>query len=140
MKSVIYGKEIFNRYICCYKKYLNNSFPEKGLYMIDKVVDRECLLSFITEVELQCWNPINPEDLNIYTDFINRSSIFYVDERIIKETIKIRKKYSLKIPDAFIAATALVHKLTLIADNDKDFLRVNSLKYINPNKLSVSNQ
>jgi hypothetical protein len=69
-------------------KYLNNSFPEKGLFMIDKVVDRECLLSFITEVELQCWNPINSEDLNIYTDFINKSSVFYVDERIIKETIK----------------------------------------------------
>lgn len=33
-----------------------------------------------------------------------------------------------------IAATAIIFILTLIADNDKDFSRVPSLKYINPAK------
>lgn len=119
-------------------KYLNNSFSTEGLLMIDQIVDHECLLSFITEIELQCWNPFNATDIKVYIEFLNQSSIYYVDEKIIKETIRIRKTYHLKIPDAFIAATALVHKLVLIADNDKDFLKINSLKYINPNSLTLN--
>jgi predicted nucleic acid-binding protein len=116
-------------------KYLNNTFSAEGLLIIDKIIDQECLLSFITEVELQSWNPPNNQDLTVYIDFINQSTIYYVDNDIIKETIRIRKNYGIKIPDAFIAATALVNKLTLIADNDKDFLKISSLKYINPNKI-----
>lgn len=120
-------------------KYLNNSLPSEGLLMMDKIIDQECLLSFITEVELLCWNPTNAEDMEIYIDFVNKSFIYYVDEKIIKETIQIRKTFHLKIPDAFIAATALMHKLILVADNDKDFSKIDSLKYINPNHLSPSN-
>ena len=116
-------------------KYLNNSLSSKGSVFIDKIIDQECLLSFITEVELQVWNPPAQEDMEVYTYFVNNSSIYYVDESIIKQTINIRKRYRIKIPDAFIAATALVYKLTLIADNDKDFLKIEGLKYINPNKL-----
>jgi tRNA(fMet)-specific endonuclease VapC len=116
-------------------KYLNNSFSTKALSIMDEIVDTECLISFITEVELQCWNPTQSEDLKIYIDFVNKSQVIYTDEEVIKETIRIRKKFALKIPDAFIAATALVYKLTLIADNDKDFSRVTSLKYMNPYKI-----
>ena len=40
-------------------KYLNNTFTTEGLLIIDKIIDQECLLSFITKVELQSWNPPN---------------------------------------------------------------------------------
>ena len=73
--------------------------------------------------------------MSVYIDFVNQSTVYYVDNEIIRETIRIRKNYHIKIPDAFIAATALVNKLILIADNDKDFLKISSLKYINPNKI-----
>ena len=116
-------------------KYLNNTFSAEGLLMIDEIIDQECLLSFITEVELQSWNPTNNQDLSVYIDFVNQSYVYYVDNEIIKETILLRKTYGIKIPDAFIAATALVNDLTLIADNDKDFLKISLLKYINPNKI-----
>ncbi|WP_410522621.1 hypothetical protein [Pedobacter ginsengisoli] len=36
------------------------------------------------------------------------------------------------MPDAFIAATAIINDLVLIGDNDKDFLKISALKYINP--------
>ncbi|WP_257666684.1 PIN domain-containing protein [Parapedobacter tibetensis] len=60
------------------------------------------------------------------------SAIIGVDEHVISETIRIRKTHKIKLPDALIAATAIVNNLTLIADNDKDFLMVSALKYINP--------
>ncbi len=65
-------------------------------------------------------------------DFIANSSILKIDDEIIKQTIRIRKKYKLKMPDAIIAATAITNDFTLISDNDKDYLKIYGLKYINP--------
>ena len=100
---------------------------------MDKIVDEKCLLSFISEVELQVWNPADPQDLLIYQQFVSGSFVFGLDDNIIQETI--RKHDKIKLPDAFVAATAITHGLTLIADNDKDFLNIAALKYVNPNKL-----
>jgi len=85
---------------------------------------------------LQAWNPTNPDDLAVYQLFIANSTVVGITHEIIHETIRIRKSYKLKIPDAIIAATAIVNGLTLLADNNKDFLRVKGLKYVNPMSLS----
>src|SRR5690606_15698933 len=113
-------------------KYLNGTFPDGGLKWLDQILDKESIISFITEIELQVWNPLNPLDIDIYLQFISGSIVLSIEESIIKETVHIRKNYKLKLPDALIAATAIVYKLTLVADNDKDFLRIPSLKYLNP--------
>ena len=116
-------------------KYLNGTFPEKSLERLDRMLDMESTVSFITEIELQVWNPPNPQDIEIYRQFIVGSTVLGIEESIIQETIRIRKNYNLKLPDALIAATAIVYKLTLVADNDKDFLRIPSLKYLNPKEV-----
>lgn len=117
-------------------KYLNESLPKVGLKFIDSIVDEESILSFISEIELQVWKPLNSEDLIVYQQFVFNSTIIGLEDGIITETIRIRKIFNLKLPDALIAATCLVNDFTLIADNDKDFKKVNSLKCINPNNLS----
>lgn len=116
-------------------KYLNGTFPLKGLQFMDRVVDVESILSFISEIELQVWNPADPDDINIYRQFVSNSMILFLENGIIPETIRVRKTYNLKLPDALIAATCLINNMTLIADNDKDFARVESLVCINPNNL-----
>ena len=113
-------------------KYLTVIFPSKEIEFMDSIVDEESVISFITEIELQVWNPIDPSDLDVYLEFISSSRRILPDDPIIQETIKIRKAHNLKIPDALIAATAIVHDLILLSDNDKDFKKVNGLKYINP--------
>ena len=47
-------------------KYLNQTFPSKAIAYIDKVVDSQSNISFISEIELQVWNPPNPKDVLIY--------------------------------------------------------------------------
>ncbi|PPL04302.1 type II toxin-antitoxin system VapC family toxin [Parapedobacter indicus] len=113
-------------------KYLNGTFPEPALDFIDGIVDVESNLSFVSEIELQVWTPENPDDLLIYEQFVSNSIVIGVDDDIIAETIRVRKIHKIKLPDALIAATAIVNDLVLIADNDKDFLKVPSLEYINP--------
>ena len=116
-------------------KYLNGSLPDKGLEMLDRILDKECIISFITEIELQVWDPVNSSDTDIYSQFVNGSIVLEIEQPIIAETIRIRKTYKLKLPDALIAATAIVYKLTLISDNNKDFLKVPALKYLNPREI-----
>jgi tRNA(fMet)-specific endonuclease VapC len=119
-------------------KYLSETFPGKGLLLMDEILNKGSNISFISEVELLVWNPENPEDLKIYQSFVSESTVIGLQEGIIQETIRIRKTYKLKLPDALIVATALVNGMILIADNDKDFLLVPELKYINPRRLSKS--
>lgn len=113
-------------------KYLNASFPADGLEFMDTIVDQESNISFISEIELQVWLPENPDDIEVYRQFVANSTVYSIEKNIIAETIRIRKTSRVKLPDALIAATALIKGLTLISDNDKDFLKVTGLKYINP--------
>ena len=117
-------------------KYLNGTLPEKGLDLMDGVVDSDSSISFISEVELQVWNPVDPEDTLVYNQFVSSSFVYGIDNEIISETIRIRKESNVKLPDAYIAATAIINDLILIADNDKDFLKISGLKYLNPTQLN----
>jgi toxin FitB len=51
---------------------------------------------------------------------------------IAEQTIQIRKIRKLKLPDAVIAATAIVSNLTIITRNTSDFDQIVGLNYINP--------
>lgn len=115
-------------------KYLKETIPAKGLKFLDEIDNDESNISFISEIELQAWNPTNHVDLDVYKMFINNSNVIGISDNIIAQTISIRKLFKLKLPDALIAATALTGDMTLVADNDKDFKRVTDLKYINPVK------
>ena len=52
--------------------------------------------------------------------------------RIADIAIEPRRKVSIKLPDAVIAATALLHDLTLVTRNVKDFEKVDGLRIYNP--------
>ena len=62
------------------------------------------------------WNPEDQDDLKVYQSFVSESTIVGLQDGIIQETIRIRKSYKLKLPDALIVATALVNSMILIAD------------------------
>ena len=50
----------------------------------------------------------------------------------INETIKLCRQSKIKIPDAIIAATCLVHNYVLLTRNVRDFDRIDVLKITNP--------
>jgi predicted nucleic acid-binding protein len=116
-------------------KYLNQTFLSAGITFIDNIVDEESIISFITEIELQVWVPLNDDDLLIYKSFVNSSTKIDIDADIKEQAIRIRRNNKLKLPDAIIAATAIVRNYILVADNDPDFTRIPDLKYINPGRL-----
>lgn len=117
-------------------KYLNSSLPVHAISFLDKQLDQEINLSIISKIELLSWTPPVAKDLLIVQKFTKEAIVFPIDESICDLAVAIRKLTKVKLPDILIAATAILNDFTLIADNDKDFSKIQAinvgLKYLNP--------
>ena len=116
-------------------KYSNDLISEEGCLFLEDIFDTEILISFITRIEALVYNPSEASVQLTIRSILEASSELSMSEEILLKTVEIRKKAKIKLPDAVIAATAIIHNLTLLSDNDSDFLKVGELKYINPTKL-----
>ena len=110
----------------------NGTFTEKALDFLRTEVKKGVSLSVISEIELLGWNAPNENEAFITESFVSGSFIIQLTRSIVLKTIEIKKKRKMKLPDAVIAATALVYDLTLISRNDSDFKNIENLKYLNP--------
>jgi len=113
--------------------YLQNLFPANAEAYIDSQLSENVpIISVITEIELLCWKTSNNDDLKLLNEFIADVSVIELDQDIKRQTAEIRKKYRIKLPDAIIAATALVNGLMLVTRNVSDFKGIVGLTVINP--------
>ena len=102
----IQGKE-------CIKPYVSNYF----------------IVSVITEIESLSFSELTEEDEKLTKTFIRQSKKLYITDDIKDETIRLRRKYNIKTPDAIIAATAIVNDVPLITA-DKGFKKIEELDLI----------
>ena len=109
--------------------YLDNKLPDNANELIDNIDSR---ISVITRMELLAWPGASEQQTLILNEFINASDIFALEEPVILKAIDIRKTHKTKLPDAIIAATALVNELTIITRNTKDFEKIEGLEVLNP--------
>ena len=113
--------------------YLQQQFPPNAEKFIDDLLkDEQPVISAITEIELLCWKTATEEDLKILHNFINDAFVIELEKIIKMKTAEIRKTVRIKLPDAIIAATALVFDFTLLSRNVSDFVNIEGLKIINP--------
>ncbi|OOQ59289.1 type II toxin-antitoxin system VapC family toxin [Mucilaginibacter pedocola] len=98
-------------------RYLEDILDEQGFYI--SVINRIELLGHISATE----------DLAI---FLDTAIIHHLTEEVVEQTISLRKIKKIKLPDAVIAATAIVHDHILITRNIRDFQNISGLKVIDP--------
>jgi predicted nucleic acid-binding protein len=112
-------------------KYIQGLLDEETIDWMKTVLLQQSQMSVITRIELLSWttgNKVLEEDIRL---FITGSTIIELTEPIILQTVRLRRHYkSVRLPDAIIAATAIVHNLTLLSTNDSDFEKIASLKYM----------
>jgi predicted nucleic acid-binding protein len=111
--------------------YLGRKLSDKGMTFMDSVIDLVPNVSIITKIEVLGFNA-SASQYRILTDFMDDSSIFELTEEVADSCIDLRKKYKTKLPDAIIAATALVYEFTLITRNVSDFKKIKNLKIVDP--------
>jgi len=114
--------------------FLADKLPQKGAEFVSKILEESFHISVISYVEVLGFNE-KVEKQRALEDFMSMAEVFFVDEKVAKQTVKLRKQTKLKLPDAFIAATAIVNDFTLITRNEKDFGRITQVKIINPYEL-----
>ena len=114
--------------------YLGNKLPASSMDFMNDVIDAVPHISVITKIEVLGFNA--PEQhYTILSDFINDAIVFDLSNNLVEASIVIRKKYKTKLPDAIIAATALVYDLIVISRNISDFKNIDGLLVIDPHIL-----
>ena len=109
--------------------YPENKIPLTGTSFIDNIYPK---ISVISKIEILVWHKATKEQISRLRTSINSIFIYNPEENIISKTIELRQQFSIKTPDAIIAATAIVKKLTLISRNTRDFINIPLLTTINP--------
>lgn len=113
--------------------YLQQQFPPSAEKLIDHLIsETHPVISAITEIELLSWKSATKKDLEVLHNFISDAMVIELEQPIKYKTADIRKKHGIKLPDAIIAATALIYELTLISRNISDFKDIDGLPLINP--------
>jgi hypothetical protein len=87
--------------------YLGNRLPVSGMDFMGTVIDAGPNISVITKIEVLGFNAPG-EHSQLLADFINDASVLDLTDNVVDATIDIPKKHKTKLPDAIIAATALV--------------------------------
>jgi len=110
--------------------YFGLAMSSKSEEFLDKILGEGYSISVINRIELLGFKRLNGNESDALSSFISNSNIFDLEEDIILETIQLRKKYNIKLPDAIIAATCLVNNCSLITNNIKDFDKIAGLHLV----------
>lgn len=90
----------------------------------------EIYLSIISELEFASFTNLSSTDLSLFNTFTERVNVVDLNHshHLLKNKIcEIRKSYRLKLPDAIIAASAIMSNCLLVSA-DKEFAKIKELK------------
>ena len=109
-------------------------YVSKGILSLDDFLTEndELFISSISYMEAYGFPFQDKQEEKEIVKFCTMFNRFSITEEVEKRTILIRKSHKIKLPDAIIAATAIVHNLILVTRNDSDFKNISGLKVLNP--------
>jgi len=97
--------------------------------LIPLLENKQLIVSFITERELLCYKGIKEKDQLIIKEFLSNCIIIDINNLIKENTIDLRRKYSLKLPDCIIIATSLYLNIPIISA-DQEFSKAENIDLI----------
>ena len=86
-------------------------------------------VSIITKLELLSYPDISNEEVTKIENFLNNCIIIDLNPTINSETIHLRKKYRLKLPDSIIIASSLYLDLPLLT-SDKTLQKIKEVSLL----------
>ena len=116
--------------------YTASLLPNKGSDFVEELFNTVFIISFVVKIELLGFADV-PEKMQTMEEFVNSANVLPLDDLVTQQTILLRRKHrKLKLGDAIIAATALVHKMILISRNVADFKNIEGLQVVDPHSLN----
>jgi len=103
-------------------------FTNSARVFVSEVINKNPTISAITQIELLGFSIVPMQIVG----FVKYANISNINNLVVNKTIEIRKKHKIKLPDAIIAATALVNNQILLTRNIDDFKNIENLNIKNP--------
>jgi predicted nucleic acid-binding protein len=91
--------------------------------------DGKLFISFINELELLSYPNFSKNEEIKIKEFIDDIDVYNLTDEIKSDTIRLRKKYNIKLPDAIVCATALFQSAALITF-DESLYKIKELKVL----------
>lgn len=110
-----------------------NKLPSAAYTKVIDTINSSPKISIINKIELLSLADV-PSPVVFFTE---EAHVFALSEEIVSKTIELRKKHKIKLPDAIIAATALVHNLKLLTHNIGDFNNIKGLKVVDSHHIAL---
>ena len=107
--------------------FMGNKLSMNAHKRLSEIIDTEINFSIINKIELLGFSNVEQD----IVDFVNYANILPLNDDVVEKTIDIRKMFRIKLPDAIIAATAIVYNMTVVTFNTSDFKRISDLKILN---------
>lgn len=103
-------------------------YPQLRLF----VVENTPYVSAISYVEVLGYHKLSEAENKLFTTFFDVTPVLPISAPILGQAVKLRQLKKMSLGDSLIGATALVHGLTLVTKNTKDFSWIPNLQVLNP--------
>jgi predicted nucleic acid-binding protein len=120
---------VFDSNILIY--YLNGVFSSPRRKQIADWIRQGALVSVVSRIEVLGFAQPERERIRART-FLALFREVALEAEVVEETISVRRRHSIKVPDAIIAGTALDLDLPLVTRNTSDFEAIDGLSLLNP--------
>lgn len=111
--------------------FLNDALPPETLELLEQSLHSgRILISAIVRAEVLAWNSHTAMSLATALALLDACQLVPVNAVIADEGARVRRETGMKLPDALIAATALLQSAALVTANARDFRRVQGLTLI----------
>lgn len=104
-------------------------YVHEGNELVASFLEYNFGISFISEVELLGFKGIRKTEEEKLRKLLSDCFCVEWNSKIKEKTIRLKRKYNIKLPDAIIAATSLTYEIPLVTA-DKGFSKVEELDLI----------
>lgn len=109
-------------------------YAASGKYpdLVEWFAENKPAVSAITLLEVLGYHKLKTDEKEILRNLFAELSVIYPSVEIFQKAIELKQQRNVSVGDALIAATALVHQLTLATHNISDFDWVDGLELEDP--------
>lgn len=112
--------------------YLDSSASPTFVANVEQALGAGSVVSVITTMELLGWRGHSAQSRRDAENLLRGMDEIGLAREVVDEVIKLRSVLAIKLPDAIIAASALIDGLPLMTRNTADFAAIPGLRLLDP--------
>jgi predicted nucleic acid-binding protein len=112
--------------------FLDDALEGSVLQRVEQAMRASAKVSVMTRMEVLGWQGHTAESRARARALLDQLDEIALTSPVVERVIEIRSSVAIKLPDAIIAASAMVENLSLMTRNIADFERVPGLVLVDP--------